>query len=244
MNLTIPDAAAALGVSETRLRKALSEHTYETVYELRQTRTGMRKATMLPPATIAELRDRICGFAHTASIQQDAGGGLGIDCEFPASDRHAESEGDSAVAAVVLQSFPAEPETADIMDATLQPERPQRGGADPPESDHRACVPESRFNALLYQHNVLREEFTRVTEYLDDCDRLLGEMVKTLAALEARTREAETPLRAAPPPQNALSATLNALSRSFRGIGDRRSTTRRILKPAEVYYANALTGRQ
>jgi hypothetical protein len=54
-NLTIPEAALQLGVSETRLRKTLTETDLETLVEFRQTKTGVRKTTILPPETIRSL---------------------------------------------------------------------------------------------------------------------------------------------------------------------------------------------
>src|SRR5690242_1477459 len=56
MNLSIPDAAVELAVSETRLRRTLLENTVPTLVEFRQTRTGVRKTTVLTPDAVEQLR--------------------------------------------------------------------------------------------------------------------------------------------------------------------------------------------
>src|SRR5437016_4124255 len=56
MNLSIPDAVAELGVSETRLRKTLHQIAVPTAIEFRKTRTGVRKTTVLPEQALTLLR--------------------------------------------------------------------------------------------------------------------------------------------------------------------------------------------
>src|SRR5450432_1379826 len=56
MNLSIPEVAAVLSVSETRLRKTLSEIVVPTLIEFRGTRTGVRKTTVLDVDAIDLLR--------------------------------------------------------------------------------------------------------------------------------------------------------------------------------------------
>jgi hypothetical protein len=89
----------------------------------------------------------------------------------------------------------------------LEPPRPVVGGAQ--------TVPLAQFNALLYQHNVLRERLSGVTDYLDGCDRLLGEMVKTIALLEERTRQLEPSRATSRATGRPLSGALQALSAGF-----------------------------
>jgi len=78
-------------------------------------------------------------------------------------------------------------------------------------------VPVEQFNALLFQHNVLREEMKRLSGYLDGCDSLLGEMVRTIARMEERM----TQLQQARPGSEPAGSPHGNFWRSIRsGIGN------------------------
>jgi hypothetical protein len=99
-------------------------------------------------------------------------------------------------------------------------------------------VPIGQFNALLYQHNVLREELGRVSDYLEGCDRLLGEMVKTISTLEERTRSLER----SPASARAGLALSGALASITAGVQSALFSRRApaMFKPTEVYQSAAL----
>ena len=221
MNLSIPDATAELAVSETRLRRTLLENAVPTLVEFRQTRTGVRKTTVLTPEAISQLRALFAtGNAPVATIAAIAA-----------------TERGSA-------SFEApEPEEAPMPSVCPFDEEEASPAMGLPEAPAAQTIPLAQFNALLYQHNVLREELARVTEYLDGCDRLLGEMVRTISTLEERTRELE-------PARSPRRAAVNPLSGAFRKVSSNvhnalfaRSTAKSMLKRPEVYYGSVLAGR-
>ena len=222
MNLSIPDAAVELAVSETRLRRTLLENAVSTLVEFRQTRTGVRKTMVLSRDTIAELR------AHFAAPALSASGAV-QPVEPPVA--RAESS---------IYEFRSCTEESAVSAQTFAEEVPavRQAPVDPAQS-----VPVAQFNALLYQHNVLREELTRVAEYLDGCDRLLGEMVRTIATLEERTRELEPVHAISRRDSNPLSGALRTVAAGVQNALFSRTAAKPMLKPAEVYYGNVLAGR-
>ena len=221
MNLSIPDAAAELVVSETRLRRILLEHSVPTLVEFRQTRTGVRKTTVLSTDAIEQLR------AYFAAPCPSA-----VDAAAPDTCTVREDAPRYEIGPTDEPQASSAPLVEDI------PAASSWNAASPIQS-----VPISQFNALLYQHNVLREELSRVTEYLDGCDRLLGEMVRTISTLEERTCRLEPahsgPRRAG----NPLTGALRSVSYSVQNALFTRPVAKPILKPAEVYFSNVLAGR-
>jgi len=103
-------------------------------------------------------------------------------------------------------------------------------------------VPAAQFNALLYQHNVLRQELSRVTDYLDGCDRLLGEMVRTIAALEERTQRLDAARSPGTRIPNPLAGALRTVTAGFRSAVFTRAT-KAPAKPAGAFLRGALAGR-
>lgn len=229
MHLSIPDAAVELGVSETRLRKTLMEGVYATVVEFRQTKTGVRKTTCLPQSSIDALReffnaplpDPVLIDSNVRNANQpDNDKAIPVLDEMetalqrPSQITHDETNGDSVAVREAAVSY----DTA------------------------QTAIPAARFNALLYQHNVLREEFGRVTQYLDDCDRLLGEMVKTIAALEERTRSLECMNMGQRKPDNPLKGALRSVTANVHNAVARRPANG-MPQGRDVYYSNVLAGR-
>jgi hypothetical protein len=223
MNLSIPDAAAELGVSETRLRKTLAESVVPTQIELRKTRTGIRKTTILSAEAIALLRAHFeAPLPAVANVFEPL---ASPDCLLekalqPEEEPEAlvvfssEHSNEAVTYAAVLHAFPAE--------AAEAPHAPFIAGQ---------TVPLAQFHALLYQHNVLREELTRVSEYLEGCDRLLGEMVRTIATLEERTRQLEPTTAAARRFGNPLAGALRSVSTSVQNaLLARNASARPMLK--------------
>lgn len=224
MNLSIPDAATELAVSETRLRRTLLENAVPTSVEFRQTRTGVRKTTVLSPDTVEELR------AHFAVPVPAALTAPPELQDFPREDAQAHDPAPCA----------NDPSEYAIASARLCAE-----SANVPYSPVSSAqsVPVGQFNALLYQHNVLREELSRVTEYLDGCDRLLGEMVRTIATLEERTRQLEPSDGRSRHAGNPLTGALRTVSAGVQNALFSRAAAKPMMKPAEVYYSNVLAGR-
>ena len=270
MNMSIPDAAVELGVSETRLRKTLTEIAVPTLVEFRRTRTGVRKTTVLGADAVSQLRayfEAPLPWSVAASAQ------CAVQTAAPAAEDESEQEiyspqelrflgiapsGErSSTTTAAIQTYessrsfgaeaPVEPhgaeepqepreETSTLTVACRQEHAPPRISAGSGQS-----VPVAQFNALLYQHNVLREELTRVSDYLEGCDRLLGEMVRTISTLEERTRQLEYSPRSARG-GNPLSGALRSVSAGVQNALFARGAPA-MLKPTEVYYANVLTGR-
>ena len=87
-DLTIPAAAAVLGVHERRLRRLLERPEYadRTRQVTRRTRTGTRTAAALPSALVADLRARIEIEANAANADADNDGG-NADNAAPNTDR-------------------------------------------------------------------------------------------------------------------------------------------------------------
>lgn len=211
MNLSIPEAASSLCVSETRLRKTLAEGNYPALQQRRPTKTGLRQTTLLPPETIALLRTHFQALPPPPVAVQT--------CE--------------GVEATLSEALLASGNSTEAAEAA------------PPRSvPEGQSVPLGQFHALLFQHNVLREEIARVTHYLDDCDHLLGEMVKTIASLEERTRQLEQVRSGSGGRGNALSGALHSVSSGLQNALLSRAASQPALAPAEVYYANVLTGCQ
>jgi hypothetical protein len=236
MNLSIPEAAAELAVSETRLRRTLLETAAPTLVEHRKTRTGVRKTTVLTEEMIAVLRAHFeaphgpCAVSPVEPAEPAAaavaqpGAGASRDARLLPGSLYA-YDAEAPIPDYAVDEVPAAP-------APHQPVLPQQS------------VPAGQFNALLYQHNVLREELARVTEYLDGCDRLLGEMVRTIATLEERTRQAQPSLSGARPRVNPLAGALRTVSAGVHNaLFARGASVGSMLKRPEVYYANVLTGR-
>ena len=254
-NLTIPEAALQLGVSETRLRKTLAETEFETLVEFRQTRTGVRKTTILPPDTIRDLD----GYFRSPAMR----GG----CPFPASppawqynpqaDEEAPStqhkntawEPNSQVRESAEEAAYLEQKRAE---KNRQREETQTAGAEfapaqeaiPSASEVASpAVPLAQFNALLFQHNVLREDLGRMQRYLDDCEHLLAEMIHTIVGLETRMQHLEQ----SRPPDKAVSSLSGALRAVSQGVQNaflakgRATASRSSASPSEVYYANVLS---
>ncbi len=221
MNLSIPDAAAELAVSETRLRRTLLENAVSTTVEFRQTRTGVRKTTVLSPEALAQLRAFFAAPVPSPLAVSPPVDVSAVRDEPSAYEYRARAE-----------------EPASMEEDASEPEAYAPQTASPAQS-----VPLSQFNALLFQHNVLREELARVSEYLDGCDRLLGEMVRTIATLEERTRQLDPapslPVRSG----NPLAGALHSVSAGLRNTLFARGHAKAMLKPAEVYYSNVLAGR-
>ncbi len=220
MNLSIPDAAAELVVSETRLRRTLLDSAVPTLVEFRQTRTGVRKTTVLATDAIEQLRAYFAAPCLTAAVP-----------EMPESSK-------------VREEAPRyQAETVEEPQASMLPFVEEATAVLAPSAvSPMQSVPISQFNALLYQHNVLREELSRVTEYLDGCDRLLGEMVRTISTLEERTRQLEPAHSAPRRAGNPLAGALRTVSAGVQNALFARSA-KPMLKPAEVYYSNVLAGR-
>lgn len=289
MKLSIPDAALELGVSETRLRKTLTEMVVPTLIEFRRTRTGVRKTTVLGEDAIGLLRAHfeaplpgavaVRPESGYAAADSDAGWSartgapvcspiareevsacsaasqittafaeeretysprelrfLGVESRY--CDSSAGSGSQEASGSFVSEQAhdPGEPGSAAGLGCRREaPAPPLTGG-----SVH--TVPAQQFNALLYQHNVLREELARVSDYLEGCDRLLGEMVSTISTLEERTRQLERSPGSARGMGNSLSGALRSVSAGVQNALFSRGP-RPMLKPTEVYYANVLTGR-
>lgn len=222
MNLSIPDAAAELSVSETRLRRTLLENAVPTLVEFRQTRTGVRKTTVLTEAGIGQLRA-----LFTQPLPDAVTSPLPID--YPAVREES-------------QTYEFHPPCEDpiVSERAFTEEVSTVSHAAPVTAQ---SVPITQFNALLYQHNVLREELTRVTEYLDGCDRLLGEMVRTIATLEERTRQLDLAPSPARRMANPLSGALRSVSATVQNALFSKTPAKPIMKPSEVYYSNVLAGR-
>ena len=260
MKLSIPDAAVELGVSETRLRKTLTEIAVPTLVEFRRTRTGVRKTTVLGADALSQLRAYFeaplpwTAAAPTPDTVEPAGAAVEQEAErevyspqelrflgLAPSAYDPPQTADHSFAAP--RSFASEKaqepseETSALTVTSRQepaPPRDSSGGA-----GH--SVPAAQFNALLYQHNVLREELARVSDYLEGCDRLLGEMVRTISTLEERTQQLERSPRSARG-GNPLSGALRSVSAGVQNALFARAA-HALPKPAEVYYANVLTGR-
>ena len=218
MNLSIPDAAVELSVSETRLRRTLLESSIPTLTEMRRTRTGVRKTTVLAPETIAQLHAL---FAAATSLPEPPA---------PAEVRNDPPEcppGDLAPAPAPVRMF-IDGAVSVAGEAVLAPR------------ESMPTVPVAQFNALLYQHNVLREELARVSEYLDGCDHLLGEMVRTISALEERTRQLEPANAASRRTALPFSGALRAVSSNVQNALFARAAGKSMLKSPEVYYGTAL----
>ncbi len=216
MNLSIPDAAADLGVSETRLRRAVTESAIPTLFEFRKTRTGVRKTTVLAPNVIALLRAR---FEPP------------VDCASEATPSQAYMP---LATADCCDTANSEAETSEM--PSIAPDAVPI--ITPP------TVPYSQFNALLYQHNVLKQELERITEYLDGCDRLLGEMVNSIAALDERTRMFESyAARAGRSAGSVAGAVLSVTARFRNALSARRSDAISARQPTDIQFAGALAGR-
>ena len=260
MNLSIPDAAAELAVSETRLRRTLLETPIPTLVEFRQTRTGVRKTTVLTPDVIAELRTLFtapASQAFSAPLPQDQ----------PGTSPPATASGSLLSASESGKHHPLTPSPSHPLTGSpwarrdCAPDAPPSSaagwhGLSEPAPDWTAegspatypapssaqTVPIAQFNALLYQHNVLRQELSRVTEYLDGCDRLLGEMVRTIASLEERTRQLDLTPTAPRRAGNPLSGALRSVSAGVQNALFSRAA-KPMPNPPEVYYGSVLAGR-
>ena len=233
MNLSIPDAAAELAVSETRLRRTLLECAVPTLVEFRQTRTGVRKTTVLTAEAIAQLRAHFAAPMPRAAMP-DPCAALHTETLDPAPEPQTAQTTDSCDAPKLMRT---------VMDFVKSPADANTDCSDAPAvAIPTQSVPVSQFNALLYQHNVLREELCRVTEYLDGCDRLLGEMVRTISTLEERTRQLEPAHAARPVATNPIAGALRSVSAGFQNALFTRAARKSWLKPADAYYGGALTG--
>ena len=249
-NLPIPEAAMDLGVSETRLRKTLAEGSFTTEVELRQTRTGVRKTVMLPPATVEQLHKHFRaleknGFPLPGS--QPSGwqyptraNDTDEDAEYQESRRVRESAEEAAYLEQKMKEKNRHLEDALAAVDSLPP-GPETRAAPAVGSGSSPGVPVDQFNALLYQHNVLREDLGRVSQYLADCDHLLEEMIKTIVTLEERMQSLEH--NRPPARSSAISGALRSVSEGIHNAFTKRkpASSRPALKPSEVYYANVLS---
>jgi hypothetical protein len=224
MNLSIPDAAVELGVSETRLRKTLNEIVVPARIELRRTRTGVRKTTVLSAGAIAQLRAHfeapLSGFANEVEPLTSTDS-LAEKADLCGEETEIRTDGlpDSHLA--VSGEHTDERSTTDGPQDLLSSSPPQAVNSGALEGAHAPfiagqTVPLAQFHALLYQHNVLREELKRVSDYLEGCDRLLGEMVRTIATLEERTRQLEPAAASGRRTGNPLTGVLRSVTASVQ----------------------------
>lgn len=241
MNVSIPDGAAALGVSETKLRRTLLETAVPTMTEFRQTRTGVRKTTVLSVETLALLRAHFeaalnaCPNAEPEPYPDESKRSHFSTNETDALDNTMHNDLVTEFMSGVQAPNCDEISRADGMASNNDTPTVNFAGPSP-------TVPITQFNALLYQHNVLREELSRVSKYVEGCDRLLGEMVKTIATLEERTRmiAPEKTRRAAK--WNPFAGALQRVSASVQNAFSVRRSARGMVPATEVYYSSVLAG--
>jgi hypothetical protein len=239
--VSIPDGAVALGVSETKLRRTLLETAVPTITEYRQTRTGVRKTTVLSVETMAALRAH---FERSLQPIAETEETLFVDGR---AAREFSGDTDNSEPGIALEADPVPTlETVHRLGEPIQevaqayvPGEPQKDAYHAPNQ----TVPVTQFNALLYQHNVLREELSRVSEYVEGCDRLLGEMVRTIATLEERTRVIESPRLQKQKIWNPLADALNRVSAGVQNALTPRRPAAGMSPSTEVYYSSVLAGR-
>ncbi len=251
-NLTIPEAAMDLAVSETRLRKTLAEGTFPTEFEFRQTRTGVRKTAMLPPATIERLRQHYRALEQTGMPATtvpasawlyppaDNSSDEETESEYQTSRRIRESAEEAAYLAQKMKEKNLHLEEALSAVDSLPPAQSLPASA-AAGSGSSPGVPLAQFNTLQQEHHALRADLTRMSQYLADCDHLLEEMIKTIVTLEAKMQSLE---RNRPPARSsALSGALRSVSEGFQNAFTKRQTAaaRPAPKSSEVYYANVLS---
>jgi len=242
MNVSIPDGAAALGVSETKLRRTLLETAVPTITEFRQTRTGVRKTTVLSVETLAFLRDHFESALRT-SQETDSNPRASANAAAQTVNEFFAEPGVVSLDKPTNDAF-SDAEHSQIAETEIGINPPPDAGTHPASSPAPGqTVPVTQFNALLYQHNVLREELSRVSEYVEGCDRLLGEMVRTIATLEERTRKIEPARPNKHVTWNPIAGAFSRVSASVQNALFTRRPAASIAPSTEVYYGSVLAGR-
>lgn len=130
-DLTVAEAAAALGVTERRLRRllALPENAARTVTRTRRTVTGTRRVTVLPVALVAELR---AGFERETTpepAQEERGANGYANSDTNAAERGASPFTPAMVAATYERLIEAKDAQIRALEQALEAEREARRDA-------------------------------------------------------------------------------------------------------------------